>query len=329
MAPTCPDAKLPTGASMPLVGLGTWKSKPGEVAAAVEHALKAGYRHMDCAAVYGNEAEVGAGLKAAFEAGVCKREEVFVVSKLWNNCHAPEDVEPACKATLKDLGLEYVDLYLIHWPYAFKNTGDPTGNRFPKNEDGSLIYADINPTDTWLAMEKLVEAGMVKDIGLSNFNSVQIQDILDKGKIKPATNQVECHPYFNQEKLSNFCKEKGFFLTAFSPLGSPDRPWAKAGEPSLLDDPKIQEVAKKYGKTSAQVILKFNVQRGIAVIPKSVTPARIDQNLDILDFELSTEDMDLLKSFDQGAKGRLVAPMLPDGSFRDAAAPNFPFNIEF
>merc|ERR1711862_461360 len=143
----------------------------------------------------------------------------------------------------------------------------------------------------------------VKDIGLSNFNSVQIQDILDKGKIKPATNQVECHPYFNQEKLNNFCKEKGFVLTAFSPLGSPARPWAKAGEPSLLDDPKIQEVAKKYGKTSAQVILKFNVQRGIAVIPKSVTPARIDQNLDILDFELSTEDMDLLKSFDQGAKG--------------------------
>lgn len=324
MAP-CPSAKLPSGAEMPLVGLGTWKSKPGEVAAAVEHAIKVGYRHIDCAAVYGNEVEVGAGLKAAFEKGYCKRKDVFVVSKLWNTFHAPEDVEGACKQTLADLGLEYLDLYLIHWPICFKNCGD--GNKFPKNEDGSLMYVDVNPTDTWLAMEKLVANGLCKDIGVSNFNSAQIQDILDKGKIIPATNQVENHPYLNQSKLNNFCKEKGIVLTAFSPLGSPDRPWAKPDEPSLLEDPKVVDIAKKYNKTAAQVLLKFGVQRGIVVIPKSVNPARIEQNWDILDFEMSQEDVDMIMTFD--CNGRLVCPYTPEGKFRDAAAPHFPFLAEF
>lgn len=175
-------------------------------------------------------------------------------------------------------------------------------------------------------MEKLVEKGLTKDIGVSNFNSEQIKDVLDKAKIKPAMNQVECHPYLNQEKLLNFMKGHGIGMTAYSPLGSPDRPWAKPGEPLLMDVPKLVEIAKKYNKTSAQVLLRFIVQRGIVVIPKSVTPARIEQNLDILDFELSEEDMAFIMSMN--CNGRVVVPMV-DGQFRDKDAPNFPFNIEF
>merc|ERR1712059_153006 len=196
---------------------GTWKSAPGQVTEAVEHALKSGYRHIDCAAVYGNEAEVGAGIRAS---GVA-REDIFVTSKLWNTKHHPEDVEAACRKTLADLGLNYLDLYLIHWPVAFER-GDVA---FPKNEDGSLRYdIETHPTTTWLAMEKLVEKGLVRTIGLSNFNSEQITDILKKGSIKPVTNQVECHPYLTQAKLLEFCKERDITLTAYSPLGSPDRP---------------------------------------------------------------------------------------------------------
>jgi len=306
----CPSSKLPSGASMPHVGLGTWKSKPGEVAAAVEHAIKVGYRHIDGAALYANETEVGAGLKAAFDKGYCTRSEVFVVSKLWCTDAKPEDVEAACRKTLTDLGLECLDLYLMHWPVAFKKVEG--GNPFPTNEDGTkMLYEDVKTIDTWLAMEKLVEKGMVKDIGVSNFNSLQIQDILDNGKIKPATNQVECHPYLNQEKLNASCKEKGIVLTAYSPLGSPDRPWAKEGEPGLLDDPRIKEVAAKCNKTPAQVLLRFVLQRGIIVIPKSVTPSRIEENIDILDFELSDEDMELIKTFDVN-KSFLAGVLTPD-----------------
>ncbi len=174
------SATLNNGLKMPLLGLGTWKSKAGEVEAAVKKALDLGYRHFDCAFVYGNEAEVGAGLKYGLETLKIPREELFVTSKLWNTFHHPEDVEPACKRSLSSLGLAYLDLYLIHWPHGFKRGGET----FPKNEDGTVKYDyDIHPTDTWLAMEKLVEKGLTKSIGLSNFNSVQIKDILEKGKV--------------------------------------------------------------------------------------------------------------------------------------------------
>lgn len=168
---------------MPILGLGTWKSKPGEVKTAVEKALEAGYRHIDCAYIYGNEAEVGAGLKHGFETLKIPRSEVFVTSKLWNIFHAPQDVEAACKKSLELLGLDYLDLYLIHWPTGFKNLDEGKTN-FPTHPDGSVIYdEETHPTDTYLALEKLVEKGLVKSIGLSNFNSEQIQDILDKCKV--------------------------------------------------------------------------------------------------------------------------------------------------
>merc|ERR1712130_1003884 len=304
---------LNNGTKMPLLGLGTWKSKSGEVETAVEHALRKGYRHLDCAAFYGNEAEVGAGIVAS---GVA-RSEIFITSKLWNTKHHPEDVEAACRKTLEDL-----DLYLIHWPVAFQRGEDGV----PKNEDGTIKYDnEIHPTTTWLAMEKLVEKGLTKSIGLSNFNSVQIADVLEKGSVKPVTNQVECHPYLGQAKLFDFCKERGITITAYSPLGSPDRPWAQPGEPLLLEDPKIKAIAAKHSKSPAQVLIRWQVQRGIIVIPKSVTPMRIEENANIFDFKLSVDEMKEIESFD--CNGRLFDWRRFDDGF--AVHPHFPFNIEF
>jgi len=310
---------LNNGQTIPILGLGTWKSKPGQVEKAVEHALKSGYRHLDCAACYGNETEVGAGIKAS---GVT-RDQIFVTSKLWNNKHHPEDVEQACRRTLADLGLTYLDLYLIHWPHAFER-GDEL---FPKNEDGIPRFdTTIHPTDTYLAMEKLVELGLVKSIGLSNFNSEQIEDVLSKCKVKPVTNQVECHPYLNQTKLLSFCKERGLTITAYSPLGSPDRPWAKPDDVMLLDDPKLKAFADKHSKTPAQILIRWQIQRGVIVIPKSVTPSRIDENASVFDFSLSDEEMETIASFD--CNGRMIIPMV-NGKQRDAGHLHYPFNIEF
>jgi len=317
---------LNNGKNMPLLGLGTWKSQPGQVSAAVQHAIAKGYRHIDAAAVYGNEQEVGEGIKKGLEDAKIKREDLWVTSKLWNTRHHPDDVENACKKTLSDLGLAYLDLYLIHWPHAFKSGDNP----FPKNEDGSVQFeTGVPPLDTWLAMEKLLEKGLVKSIGLSNFNSEQIQEVLDKGKVKPVTNQVESHPYLNQSKLKAFCDKKDIFLTAYSPLGSPDRPWATPDEPKLLEDSKLTELAKKYEKSPAQIVLRWQVQRKVITIPKSVTPSRIEENAAIFDFQLTEEEMTTVAGFDLGEKkGRLIVPML-NGKHRDAAHPHYPFNIEF
>lgn len=317
---------LNNGLKMPILGLGTWKSKAGEVEAAVKKALEVGYRHIDCAYIYGNENEVGAALKYGLEELQIPRQDLFVTSKLWNIFHKPQDVEEACKRSLKSLGLDYLDLYLIHWPTGFVNLDEGKTN-FPTNPDGSVLYdCDTHPTDTYLALEKLVEKGLVKSIGLSNFNSEQIQDILDKGKVKPVTNQVECHPYLGQAKLKEFCDQRNIFLTAYSPLGSPDRPWAKPDDPKLLDEPKLVEIGKKHGKSTAQILIRWQIQRGIIVIPKSVTPSRIEDNSQVFDFNLSDDDIKMIESFE--CNGRVVIP-IKDGKPRDAGHPHFPFNIEF
>ena len=317
---------LSSGRDIPLVGLGTWQSETGEVEAAVKHALKIGYRHIDCAPLYQNEGQVGEGIKQAMDEYGIPREEIFVCSKLWNTKHHPEEIESACRKSLEDLGLEYIDLYLIHWPTAFERGDD----FFPKDEEGIIKYdVELHPTDTWTEMEKLVELGLVKDIGVSNFNSKQIQDILDKGKMKPAINQIECHPYMQQGKLIDFCNENDILVTAYSPLGTPMRPWADPDEPKLLDNTTLLDIATSYGKTPAQVVLRWQIERGVVVIPKSVNENRIEENFDVFDFNLTTEEMECLKEFDKGRFGRLLAVKTKGGLFWDTGHPHFPFAISY
>ncbi|XP_069794887.1 aldo-keto reductase family 1 member A1-B isoform X2 [Narcine bancroftii] len=315
---------LSTGQKMPLIGLGTWKSAPGEVKTAVQEALKIGYRHLDCAAVYNNEAEIGDLFKEIVgDDKMVKREELFVTSKLWNTEHHPEDVEPACRKSLEDLKLSYLDLYLIHWPYAFQKGGSP----FPTNPDGSMQYDYIDYKETWKTMEGLVEKGLVKAIGLSNFNSRQIDDVISAATIKPAVLQVECHPYLAQNELIRHCQKLGLIVTAYSPLGSSDRMWKAPGEPVLLEDINIKSIANKHGKSPAQVLLRWQVQRGVVAIPKSVNPVRIAQNLQVFDFVLTEDEMKMIASLDKNYR-YIVPKIVVDNKsvFRDAQHPHYPFN---
>jgi len=312
-----PKLQFNNGLEVPIFGLGTWKSKPGEVTQAVKDAIDAGYRHIDGALIYQNESEVGAGIRAKIEEGVIKRADIFVTSKLWNTFHRPDLVEPAIRTTLADLGLDYVDLYLIHWPTGFKEEGELQ----PKDERGNLEFSNVDFVDTWKVMEGLVGKGLAKSIGVSNFNSEQLIRLLDSSTIIPATNQIECHPYLNQRKLIEFCKSQTITVTAYSPFGSPDRPWAEPGEAKLLDDPKLVKIGKRYNKSSAQVILRWMVQRDVIVIPKSVNKGRIEQNFDIFDFELAPEDMDVIYQMDRNWRAVGVE------HFKDHK--DFPFKIEF
>jgi glycerol 2-dehydrogenase (NADP+) len=279
-------APLNTGATIPALGFGTWQSNPGEVRAAVAHAIKSGYRHIDCAFVYGNEVEVGEGIKEALSSKKIKREDLFITTKLWCTFHSR--VEACLDESLKRLQLDYVDLYLIHWPVPMNPKGnDPL---FPKLPDGSRdLDSSWSYTQTWSLMEKLPSTGKAKAIGVANFSVPFLENLLASTKTIPAVNQIENHPYLPQQEIVDFCKEKNIHVTAYSPLGSTGSP--------LFEEEGVQGVARKHKVGPATVLLSFHIPRGSSVLAKSVTPSRIDENRKLV--ELDAEDMAILDAISQ------------------------------
>ncbi|GLB37917.1 putative aldehyde reductase [Lyophyllum shimeji] len=273
---------LSNDAKMPQIGLGTWLSEPHEVENAVEIAVKNGYRHLDLARVYENQHEVGAALKKIIPS-VVKREDLFITSKLWNNAHQPDQVEKALDETLAQIGTDYLDLYLVHWPISF-----PPGNGLfpphPTKEGEVAIDTETTLVDTWKAMIALPKS-KVRAIGVSNFTIEHITGIIKATGVVPVVNQVEAHPLLPQDDLVEFCRNKGIHITAYSPLGN-----NLVGLPKLTDHPVVVEVAQKLGATTAQVLIAWGAKRGYSVIPKSVKEDRIKSNFQQV--ELSQEDYD-------------------------------------
>ena len=276
--------------AIPALGFGTLIPDPIATKNATRAALEAGFRALDTSERYRTEKEVGEAMKEVFKAGKIKREDVFVATKLWNNNHRPERVKPAFEASLKKLQLDYVDLYLIHTPFAFQ----PGDEQDPRDANGNVIYdRGVKLADTWGALEKLVDEGKCKAIGLSDAGLERVKEIFEAATIKPAVVHVESHPYLPEWELLDYCRKNGIVLQAFAALGH-------SSEPNLLADPVITTVAGRVGKTPAQVALAWAIQRGTALLTTSKTPSRIKEN-----FEVSVLPEDAVREISEGIKFRI------------------------
>ncbi|XP_069619229.1 aldo-keto reductase family 1 member C1-like isoform X2 [Ranitomeya imitator] len=316
---------LNDGNKMPVIGFGTadpkWAKYTKELSGeCTKVAIDTGYRHIDCAFLYGNEVQVGQAIRSKIADGTLKREDIFYTGKLWNNNHTPERVRLGLEKSLKDLQLDYMDLFLIHFPVEFK----PGDDLFPRDENGKLVFHNTDIRETWKAMEACRDAGLVRSIGVSNFNRRQLELILNMPglKYKPVCNQVECHIFLNQSKLLEFCKSHDIVLVGFCVLGS-GRPkgWNYHNFPKVLEDPVLNTVAKKLNRSPAQVALRYVLQRGCVVLAKSFSPERIKENFQVCDFDLSDEDM---KSLDEVNKD--MRYMTTD-SWKES--PKYPYDDEF
>uniref|UniRef100_A0A8C6QVG2 Aldo-keto reductase family 1, member C21 n=3 Tax=Nannospalax galili TaxID=1026970 RepID=A0A8C6QVG2_NANGA len=315
--------ELNDGHFIPVLGFGT--AIPSEVPYSkakemTEIAIDAGFRHFDSAPVYGTEAHVGEAIRTKIADGTVRREDIFYTSKLWCTSHRPELVRPSLERSLKDLRLDYVDLYIIHFPVSVK----PDEKNLPTEEHGKVIFDTVDLCETWEAMEKCKDAGLTKSIGVSNFNRRQLEMILNKPglKYKPVCNQVECHIYLNQRKLLDFCKSKDIVLVAYSALGSHrEKHWVDPNSPVLLDDPVLASMAKKYKQTPALIALRYQLQRGVVVLAKSLNEKRIKENIQVFEFQLTSEDMKVLDGLDRNLRYLTFTIFF--------GHPNFPFSDEY
>ncbi|XP_075199890.1 rho crystallin-like isoform X2 [Anomaloglossus baeobatrachus] len=314
---------LNDGHTMPIIGLGTYASPDvpkslGEEA--TKTAIDLGYRHIDCAYIYGNEVQIGSAIRAKIADGAVKREDVFYTGKLWCTFFSPELVRKGLEKSLQDLQLDYLDLFILHWPFSLK----PVGAEYPSDPDKAFVYDAIDFCATWEAVEACKDAGLVRSIGVSNFNRRQLERLLSKPglKYKPVCNQVECHVYLSQSKLQSYCNSKDIVLVAYSVLGSHrDKDWVDLSTPVLLGDPVLANVAAKYNRSPAEVAMRFILQKGIVVLAKSFSAARLKQNLGVFDFELKSEDMKTLEALDKN---------LHYGPFKAMKDhPEYPFHDEY
>jgi len=282
--------------SMPALGLGTWKSEPEAVYRAVRTAIEVGYRHIDCAAIYQNEEEVGRALADAVKAGDAAREEMWITSKLWNDSHAPEHVRPALETSLRKLRLDALDLYLIHWPVCLRH-----GIELPRGPEDFLPLSKVSMSSTWEAMLKVSEQGLASEVGVSNFSKRKIEQIRDATGQTPAVNQIELHPYLQQNELLAACKALGVAVTAYSPLGSPDSAamMGRKDDVLLTKHPTIAQIADSHGATPGQVLIAWALSRGTSVIPKSVNPKRIAENWAARELSLTLADMTAIAALDR------------------------------
>lgn len=264
------NVTLNNGLEMPLIGYGVFRVPEGDdLAEAVKTAIVKGYRSIDTAQVYRNEESVGRGIRAAIDEGLVTREELFVTSKVWNDGLSYEETLAAYDSSLEKLGLDYLDLYLVHWP-----------------------GIDTNYINVYKALEKIYQDGRVRSIGVSNFHVQHLENLLKETSVVPVINQIEFHPHLTQEEVRAYCKEKGIQVEAWSPLMNG----------SLLEESLIQQLASKYGKTPAQIVLRYDVQHGVVTIPKTMTPARMTENLTVFDFVLTEEEMAQLDALNDGLR---------------------------